>query len=139
MTNQFNELFSGVNTPTKRCGICHDEKPLGAFGRDGGANYLRYECKQCAKKQAALVKKIKKMVQPPPADYRCPICNCNQEEARGNNIKNRQVWCADHDHETNKFRGWICHKCNLGLGNFADCKQRLQSAILYLEQHERRY
>lgn len=131
--NLFNQLFSGIDSPTKRCGMCLIEKPTGAFGRDGGANYLRYECKDCAKKQAKLLKQIKKSVSPPPTDYRCPICNRNEQEARGQNINNRQIWCADHDHNTNQFRGWLCHKCNLGLGNFSDSKQRLQAAIKYLE------
>jgi hypothetical protein len=138
--NLFNQLFTGVDVPTKTCGMCLEEKPLGAFGRDGGANYLRYECKDCAKKQAKLLKKIKQSVAPPPKDHKCPICNRTEEEARGQNInRNRQIWCADHDHETDQFRGWICHKCNLGLGNFADDKGRLQAAIKYLENHERRH
>lgn len=137
--NQFDQLFDGVTTKTKTCGICLREKPLGAFGKDGGASYLRYECKDCAKKQAQIVKKIKKAVMPPPTGYQCPICNRTEEQAKGHNINNRQIWCADHNHETNEFRAWICHKCNLGLGNFADNKQRLQSAITYLENHERRH
>ncbi len=134
--NLFNQLFTGIETPTKKCGMCLIEKPQGAFGRDGGANYLRYECKECAKKQAKLLKTIKQSVAPPPKDYRCPICNRLEQEARGHNIKNRQIWCADHNHETGQFRNWICHKCNLGLGNFADNKERLQAAIKYLENYE---
>jgi hypothetical protein len=99
----------------------------------------RYECKECAKKQARLLKKIKNSVAPPPTDYKCPICKQTEQQARGHNIKNRSMWCADHNHDTNQFRGWLCHKCNLGLGNFADNLQRLKSAIEYLENHERRH
>lgn len=137
--SQFSQLFTGVDILTKKCGMCHVEKPHGAFGRDGGANYLRYECKECAKKQSRLLKKIKRSVLPPPKDHKCPICKRTEQEARGHNIKGRQIWCADHDHESDQFRGWICHKCNLGLGNFADNKERLQAAVKYLENHERRH
>jgi hypothetical protein len=137
--NLINQLFTGLDIVTKKCGMCLEEKPLGAFGRDGGAKYLRYECKECASKQAKLLKKIKNSVIPPPTDYKCPICNRTEEQARGHNIKNRSMWCADHNHDTNQFRGWLCHKCNLGLGNFADDMQRLKSAMEYLENHERRH
>ena len=38
----------------------------------------------------------------------------------------------DHDHETNKFRGLLCRKCNLGLGYFKDNEEILLSAVCYL-------
>lgn len=45
------------------------------------------------------------------------------------------VWCADHDHKTGKFRDMICHSCNKGLGNFRDDVGRLEKAIKYLKKH----
>lgn len=38
----------------------------------------------------------------------------------------------DHDHQTNKVRGILCHPCNMGLGWFRDSKENLKSAIEYL-------
>lgn len=38
----------------------------------------------------------------------------------------------DHDHKTNKFRGWLCSACNLLLGCAKDDIQVLEQAILYL-------
>ena len=30
------------------------------------------------------------------------------------------IICFDHDHETGRFRGWICHRCNAVLGFVKD-------------------
>ena len=38
----------------------------------------------------------------------------------------------DHDHETGAFRGWLCPRCNTGLGFARDSTEILQSMIAYL-------
>lgn len=40
--------------------------------------------------------------------------------------------CIDHDYETNKIRGILCHSCNRGLGLFHDSFESLSKAIEYL-------
>lgn len=118
---------------TKTCAMCLQDLPVTAFGTDGGAKYLRYECRDCAKKHSRVLREIKKTAPPIPKDYRCPICNRNELEAKGHNKNKKFVWCADHNHTTLQFRGWLCHKCNLGLGNFNDEITRLTNAVKYLE------
>ena len=135
MLKKFHDhLFEGLEENTKVCGMCLKALPLAVFGTDGGSSYLRYECKPCANKQATLVTALKKSAPLVPKNYRCPICLRNEEEAKGHNPNKKGVWCADHDHITNQFRGWLCHKCNLGLGNMNDSVERLEAAIKYLKE-----
>lgn len=40
--------------------------------------------------------------------------------------------CFDHNHETGKFRGWICHRCNVVLGFVKDNSELLKALSDYL-------
>lgn len=42
----------------------------------------------------------------------------------------------DHDHATNKFRGWLCGHCNKALGFTLDSPERLRALADYLERHQ---
>ena len=45
----------------------------------------------------------------------------------------------DHDHDDGKFRGWICNKCNLGLGLLGDsipCVNRVMEYLLKAEEDD---
>lgn len=50
-------------------------------------------------------------------------------------MKNIHSGClvVDHDHETNKVRGLLCHNCNRALGLLQDNTETLESAINYLK------
>lgn len=54
----------------------------------------------------------------------CAICG---------ELPERQSFDLDHDHETGKFRGFLCGRCNKGLGLLGDSIEGLQRAIEYLQ------
>lgn len=41
---------------------------------------------------------------------------------------------VDHDHKSGKFRGWLCDRCNRGIGFFRDDPSKLRRAADYLER-----
>lgn len=41
---------------------------------------------------------------------------------------------VDHDHETGKIRGLLCHHCNVALGYLSDCIPIFDNAIRYLRR-----
>jgi len=40
---------------------------------------------------------------------------------------------VDHDHKNGEVRGLLCHRCNVGLGNFQDNPELLLKAYKYLK------
>jgi len=60
-------------------------------------------------------------------DNVCAICRTDQPG------RNHDNWSIDHDHETGKIRGLLCHACNVGIGYFGDDPARLRAAAAYLE------
>lgn len=65
-----------------------------------------------------------------PKPKTCPICGRKPlGKKRG---KGRIV--VDHDHKTNKIRGWICDDCNVALGRVNDSIKTLESLIQYLKR-----
>jgi hypothetical protein len=144
------ELFHNLSVPEaddinfKVCTTCNQAKQLKHFAyRETysgvqGLKSLRSECKKCKYKKTKTVAFLKKQyLKPTSHKYKCPCCNKNEKELRvGNRWKNKSVWVLDHDHSTEKFRGWICGNCNVGLGRFNDDIINLKNAIKYLEKHK---
>lgn len=132
-----NTLFPDEIVKTKFCKKCNKDLPLSSFGKASGGNYLYSECRDCSKR----LSKERKIIRQnnPLADaenHSCPICERTHEQAKGTGgAKLKNAWVADHDHDTKKFRGYICHTCNRGLGIFQDSTKMLENAINYLKEH----
>jgi hypothetical protein len=65
-------------------------------------------------------------------DGKCAICGIDNIDDKPKSWKRNL--CVDHDHETGKIRGLLCHRCNLGLGYFVDNPDILRKAANYLER-----
>lgn len=127
-------LFEGISEETKICAKCRETLSVTSFSKASGGNYLRSECRQCERDLTFVRKQVKKLALPAPKNHMCPICQRTSEQVLGEGGKKSGEWCCDHDHSTNKFRGWLCHSCNRALGNFVDDIGRLERAIEYLKK-----
>lgn len=86
-----------------------------AYCSDCSSNY--YKIKNAAKKAAP---------SKPALPHACDCC--------GDVITDNQMLHFDHDHITGTFRGWVCRRCNTGIGNLGDTIEGLQNAIEYLKR-----
>jgi len=80
-------------------------------------------CKPCANSYRRCLRKMYKKY-PKPTYIICPICERTITESRFIHY--------DHNHLTEKFRNFLCNRCNSGLGRFSDNPIYLINAIKYL-------
>jgi hypothetical protein len=59
-------------------------------------------------------------------DGRCAICLSKSTGPWG-------VLVVDHNHDTNRVRGLLCHACNVGIGQMKDDPRIVRRALNYLE------
>jgi Recombination endonuclease VII len=59
-----------------------------------------------------------------PAPKYCEACGC---------LPSKQLH-LDHCHVTGKFRGWLCNRCNLGLGHLGDNEIGLLRMLEYVRR-----
>ncbi len=52
------------------------------------------------------------------------MCECCGEK--------KEKLIIDHCHDTGEMRGWLCHPCNIAIGNLGDNLEGLQKAVMYL-------
>ena len=135
MKTTFTNLFQTEKEKTKICNKCGEDVPLTAYTKASGGNYLRSESRACERELGKVRAQLRKENVLPEKDYTCPICNRSADEVSGTGGKKSGVWCCDHNHTTNKFRGWLCHSCNRALGNMKDDIDQLKRAIKYLEKN----
>jgi len=130
-----NSLFPDLqeDIPDGRvCVKCKVKKPYEHFAYASGGNYYRTECRACNAGLQKVRNTLRKIHGVAPEGYKCPICNLNEKEVEGKGGR-ASAFVLDHCHETDSFRGWLCHMCNRGLGAFGDDVEKLKKAIDYLE------
>ena len=116
------------------CIKCDIEQPVTQFIAMKSGEIKR-TCKSCKNGHKSIIKKLRKENEYPSEDYCCPVCDRDLEELSKYGQIRMKTWVLDHCHETNTFRGWICHHCNTGLGAFSDETTRLANAMRYLDTH----
>jgi hypothetical protein len=142
-----------VDTETKICTMCGEEKPLTAYRNRGGnqTHLVKSRCNAC------LYKEHRRWTEENPERIR----ECRKKDSwtlakrcarRGitpeqliDAYERQEECCAickeevelinsaiDHNHETGEFRGVLCKQCNRALGMFKDNPNILHNAISYL-------
>lgn len=59
--------------------------------------------------------------------YRCASCDSDKPGPSD--------WHVDHNHDTGKVRGIVCHWCNLAIGHAYDDPEILRKLTAYLEKY----
>ena len=107
-----------------KCRTCEEVLPSSNFRvRKDRSNYRMKDCRSCEKSLQRETNEIRKNAPPMPDK-----CNCC-----GGNNSNR-VLHLDHCHKTKSFRGWVCNRCNQGIGSLGDNIEGLEKAIQYLRK-----
>lgn len=115
----------------KRCKICKKEKrieedfPKFSVKEGKGTKNTCKECSSKLNKTRGKLRKEKEVINLLNELKGCPICRREKGE-----LMKKLV--LDHNHESGRFRGWICQDCNLGLGKFDENIDSLKRAIDYL-------
>lgn len=127
-------------TTHRTCSKCNQTKSIDRFllreSLASGKSSYRTECKDCINEKVRVRKGLEKN-NPRPTDinYKCPICEKTEQELKsGNKWADRSIWCLDHDHDTNEFRGWICNNCNVAIGRLKDNLQVIKNAVKYMTE-----
>ncbi len=80
------------------------------------------QCLSCRTLHNRILNELKKK-HTKPDDSKCQCCG---------KVKKLVL---DHNHINYEFRGWLCSKCNTGMGNLGDTIEGLQRAIDYLKRN----
>jgi hypothetical protein len=115
---------------TGTCVDCQQIANKGWADRNPGESLRRskaYYARHPERVKAASVRSWRKRAGIPDAPRPKPL-TCEACDAGG-----RQMH-LDHDHTTGAFRGWLCNRCNLGLGHLGDTIAGVERALAYLRR-----
>ena len=117
------DLLLELIVETKVCKICKLEKPLDRFYQQGRKS-LDNRCKACANEGKTWRRRERKKYE----HLDTGSCHCCNRKSVSLHF--------DHDHNTEKYRGFLCHYCNTGIGKLGDDIEGVTRALRYLEKHE---
>jgi hypothetical protein len=140
---------------TKKCSVCGEQKPIGQFSwKAKSKSGISPACTDCNRardreryrNQMARRKETSKWAMIKfnfgltkeawyaileAQKFQCAICE-GAFVTEGRSAFNP---CVDHDHDLNKVRGFLCRKCNQGIGLLRDRSSIAEKAAAYLKRH----
>jgi hypothetical protein len=129
-------VFGEEEIESFKCIHCKETLPIYLMSTDKH-HIRRCECKPCRTAKARIVERLKRQYASlkPSLEDKCVICQRTGEQIKdsGSFTGKRGLWTLDHEHKSDKFRGWICQHCNNGLSGFRDNIESMKRAILYVE------
>jgi len=115
--------IEGKEDDVRECKECHKTLSSTAFTthtmRSNGVYALFRICREC--KTIISAERVAVRKNAPPKSDDCANCHKN---------KKLQI---DHIHGTTIFRGWVCSKCNTGIGSLGDTLEGVLQGAIYLE------
>lgn len=115
------------------CNSCKSEYRKRWYEKQKSKDYVGFLAKQATVlRRNVLLRKLQK--------YELTEVQYNELVSKGCAIcggppRGRGRYHFDHDHQTGKFRGLLCTKCNTGLGQFNENRALLIKALNYLDSH----
>ena len=126
--SEFHKYAQSTDGHRPRCKVCRSIEAKKSYENQTTETKERYKALQKTrdldKKYGISLERYTEMLVE--QDYKCKICSCKSTDLDG------RALAVDHCRTTGEVRGLLCHKCNLGIGNFLDSTQRLENAIKYL-------
>lgn len=141
---------------TKRCSRCHEKKPVEDFHRQHKDSEARGAyCKPCAlaakrdhysRTKETRVHDYEKSIRLrygmsaeeyamlcEAQDHRCLICGCDPHTEYAHLHEKAQRLNVEHCHESGRFRGLVCQRCNKHLAFAGDRPEILRRLLAYME------
>lgn len=113
------------------------------FTKDGYRLRVNTYCSTCSTRISKELSNVKKTIlkQHPQPAYGDPCAICNKPVYKNkasvpDGIDGTWGWQCDHDHDTGEFRGWLCKKCNTGMGALGDNLESVLRAVQYLAKQD---
>ena len=140
-----NKNIENIPEGTCVCSICKIRKDNIEFGfyanrktKDGYRLRVNTWCSSCSKEKSKEVREAEKSAKAMgrPRPQVGDLCDCckrpvyKKRDDIPDGVDGRWSWQCDHDHETGKFRGWVCKTCNTGV--CSDTISAAENALNYL-------